>query len=69
MIQDLGSLYAVSAMPDRGVFSSGLASFQGPFGGREGGAPENIEDNTALEAKQSKARQDMQGHKQNELAE
>jgi hypothetical protein len=69
MIQELGSLYGVSAMPDRGVFSSGLASFQGPFGGREGGAPENVENNTALEAKQSKTRHDMQGHRQNGLAE
>jgi len=51
------SVYVFCAMPKRGVLSSRLESLQGPFGGREGGVPENVESDAALRAKQLRLRQ------------
>jgi len=44
-------------MPKRGVLSSRLESLQGPFDGREGGVPENVESDAALRAKSLRTRQ------------
>ena len=56
-------MYVVCAMPKRGVLSSRLESLQGPFDGREGGVPENVEGKAALEAIRCELGRYMQGRK------
>ena len=54
-------------MPKCGVLSSRLESPQGPFDGREGGVPENVEGDEALRANQFRFGKCMQGRKRKRI--